>query len=87
MKLTDSWKSLPQKLKLIINVMFFVSFLMMFYYIPFGNITIDLADPILEFVGSVRIPLGDNKYLSIIPRNFPLFIENIPTCFNCFINC
>ncbi|MAO70344.1 MAG: hypothetical protein CL983_04605 [Euryarchaeota archaeon] len=70
MKLTDSWESLPQKVKLIINVIFFVSFLMMFYYIPFGNITIDLAGPILEFVGSVRIPLGDNKYLSIIPGEF-----------------
>ena len=70
MNLTESWKNLPQTLKFILNSTFLIGFLIILFSISFGNIIMALVGPILEFIGTIRIPLGDNKYLSIIPGKF-----------------
>ena len=74
MNLTESWKNLPQTVKFILNSTFLIGFLIILFSISFGNIIMALVGPILEFIGTIRIPLGDNKYLSIIPgKFFPYF--------------
>lgn len=70
MNLTESWENLPQTAKYILNSMFLIGFLIILFSISFGNIIMALVGPILEFIGTIRIPLGDNKYLSIIPGKF-----------------
>ena len=84
MNLTESWKNLPQTLKFILNSTFLIGFLIILFSISFGNIIMALVGPILEFIGTIRIPLGDNKYLSIIPGEFfpyfftsEIFIKNL----------
>ena len=77
MNLTESWENLPQTVKFILNSMFLIGFLIFLSSISFGNIIMALVGPILEFIGTIRIPLGDNKYLSIIPGEFfPYFFTS-----------